>query len=86
MEAAAAMMNLDLIITTDTMPAHLAGALGRPVWVLLHSMADWRWMLDRTDSPWYPSMRLFRQPARGDWDSVAKRVAEALSIVRAGES
>jgi hypothetical protein len=86
MEAAAAMMNLDLIVTTDTMPAHLAGALGRPVWVLLHSMADWRWMLGREDCPWYPSMRLFRQPTPGAWESVARSVAEALLTVRAGES
>ncbi len=67
-EAAAAIMNLDLIISTDTMPAHLAGALGRPVWVLLHYMADWRWMRDREDSPWYPGMRLFRQRQAGDWE------------------
>jgi len=80
MEAAAAMMNLDLIITTDTMPAHLAGALGRPVWLLLHSMADWRWMLGRDDSPWYPGMRLFRQPQPGDWKSVVSRIAEELKI------
>jgi hypothetical protein len=79
MEAAAAMMNLDLIISTDTMPAHLAGAMGRPVWLLLHYMADWRWMLDRGDSPWYPTMRLFRQTRLGDWDDVVSRVAKELS-------
>jgi tetratricopeptide (TPR) repeat protein len=79
MEAAAAMMNLDLIISTDTMPAHLAGALGRPVWLLLHYMADWRWMLDREDSPWYPTMRLFRQTRLSDWDSVVNLVAKELS-------
>jgi Flp pilus assembly protein TadD len=78
MEAAAAMMNLDLIISTDTMPAHLAGALGRPVWLLLHYMADWRWMLDREDTPWYPGMRLFRQTQPGDWDGVVSRVAKEL--------
>jgi ADP-heptose:LPS heptosyltransferase len=79
MEAAAAMMNLDLIISTDTMPAHLAGALGKPVWLFLHYMADWRWMLYREDSPWYPTMRLFRQTRLGDWDDVVGRVAKELS-------
>ena len=79
METAAAMMNLDLLISTDTMPAHLAGALGRPVWLLLHYMADWRWMLDREDSAWYPGMRLFRQMRPGDWDGVVERVARELS-------
>jgi hypothetical protein len=59
--------------------AHLAGALGVPVWLLLHDTADWRWLLDRADSPWYPTMRLFRQPARGDWESVVQRVATALA-------
>jgi hypothetical protein len=77
-EAAAAMMNLDLVITTDTMPAHLAGALGRPVWVLLSYTADWRWGLDRKDSDWYAGMRLFRQERAGDWSGVVARVEEAL--------
>lgn len=83
-EAAAAMMNLDLIISTDTMPAHLAGALGRRVWVLLHYMADWRWMQGREDSPWYPGMRLFRQTRLGDWDEVACRVSDALTATLSG--
>ena len=69
---------LDLIISVDTSVAHLAGALGRPTWVPLCFATDWRWMLHRTDSPWYPSMRLFRQATRGDWDGVVGRVAEAL--------
>ncbi|HVT87838.1 MAG TPA: tetratricopeptide repeat protein [Tepidisphaeraceae bacterium] len=77
-ETAALMENLDLIITVDTSVAHLAGALGRQVWVMLAFMADWRWLLDREDSPWYPTMRLFRQPAIGDWISVVKRVADCL--------
>ena len=78
-ETAAVIANLDLVISVDTMVAHLAGALGVPVWLLLHDTADWRWLLDREDSPWYPTMRLFRQPARGDWESVVQRVATALA-------
>jgi ADP-heptose:LPS heptosyltransferase len=69
---------LDLVITVDTLAAHLAGALGKPVWLLLQHAADWRWMTDRMDSPWYPSMRLFRQPTPGDWSSVVTNVLGAL--------
>lgn len=76
---AAAIMNLDLVISVDTAVAHLAGALGRPVWTLLPFAPDWRWMLGRTDSPWYPTMRLFRQKQRDDWDSVIREVCGALS-------
>jgi hypothetical protein len=76
--AAAAMTKLDLIITVDGMTAHLAGALGRSVWVLLKHDADWRWMEHRSDSPWYPSMRLFRQDRGGGWHSVINTVVEAL--------
>lgn len=75
---AATIANLDLVITTDTMAAHLAGAIGRPVWVLLHYAADWRWMWGRTTSPWYPSMRLFRQPSPGDWQTVVAEIEAAL--------
>jgi tetratricopeptide (TPR) repeat protein len=77
-DTAAILESLDLVITSDTALAHLAGALGRPVWVALKSMPDWRFMLGRTDSPWYPTMRLFRQPARDDWDSVFVAIATAL--------
>ncbi len=75
---AASVARLDLVISVDTLQAHLAGALGRPVWLLLPFAPDWRWMLGRDDSPWYPTMRLFRQPAPGDWDSVIERVRQEL--------
>jgi hypothetical protein len=69
---------LDLLITVDSMPAHLAGALGVPVWNLLHATADWRWLENRDDSPWYPTMRIFRQKRLGDWAEVIERVANEL--------
>jgi hypothetical protein len=72
------MRALDLVISVDSMPAHLAGALGVPVWTLLPHDADWRWMEGRDDSPWYPTMRLFRQECPGEWDSVVTRVAGEL--------
>ncbi len=78
-DTAAIMTNLDLVITVDTMTAHLAGALARPVWVLLAHTADWRWMSDRDDSPWYPTMRLLRQRRRGDWTELIDRLKQALS-------
>jgi FKBP-type peptidyl-prolyl cis-trans isomerase 2 len=80
-DTAALIENLDLIISVDTSVAHLAGALGKTVWTLLPYIPDWRWMLDREDSPWYPTMKLFRQPAPGDWDSVMKQVAEELKKI-----
>jgi hypothetical protein len=76
--AAGALQEMDLVIAVDGMPAHLAATLGRPTWVLLKHEADWRWMEQRSDSPWYPSMRLFRQPVPGDWEGVAHEVAAAL--------
>lgn len=78
-DTAALVANLDLVISVDTAVAHLAGALGKPVWVLLHAVQDWRWLLEREDSPWYPSARLFRQPARNDWDGVFRRVRTELA-------
>lgn len=77
-DTAAVMANLDLVITSDTSVAHLAGALGRPVWLVLKQVPDWRWLLDRADSPWYPTMRLYRQPTRGDWASAFAHIAEDL--------
>jgi ADP-heptose:LPS heptosyltransferase len=77
-DTAAQMANLDLIVTIDTSMAHLAGALARPVWVLLGYSPDWRWLMDREDSPWYPTARLFRQPRDGDWRPVIDRVRTAL--------
>jgi hypothetical protein len=76
--AAAAMCELDLVISIDAMPAHLAATLGRPTWVLLKNNADWRWMDRRVDSPWYPTVHLFRQARPGDWDSVVRAVREGL--------
>ena len=72
---------LDLVITPDTLAAHLAGAIGTPAWVMLQHASDWRWMLEREDSPWYPSMRLFRQPSDGDWKSVLDSIEASLALV-----
>jgi ADP-heptose:LPS heptosyltransferase len=77
-DTAAMIENLDLVISVDTSVAHLAGALGKPVWVLIPFQPDFRWMLDRIDTPWYPSMRLFRQAKASDWQTPIHRVAEAL--------
>jgi len=77
-DTAALISQLDLIICVDTAVAHLAGALGKRTWLLLAEPAEWRWMLNRNDSPWYPTMRLFRQSRKGDWDTVVKEVTEAM--------
>jgi len=77
-DTAALMQNLDLVITVDTSIAHLAGAMGKPVWTMLPFSPDWRWMIKRSDSPWYPTMRLFRQPEPGNWSAVVEQVALAL--------
>ncbi len=81
-DTAAVMMNLDLVITADTAIAHLAGALAAPVWVALSTHADWRWMRNRPDTPWYPTMRLFRQTSAGDWDQVFARIAAELAAIK----
>jgi len=85
-DTAAAIMALDLVISVDTSVAHLAGALGRPIWLLLPFAPDWRWLEARGDSPWYPTARLFRQSEPQRWESVVAAVAEALKITAAGES
>ena len=78
LDSAALMQSLDLVITSDTAIAHLAGALGRPAWVALKYLPEWRWMLNRSDSPWYPTLRLFRQQTPGDWDGVFAAMAHEL--------
>jgi hypothetical protein len=82
-DTAAVVANLDLVISVDTAVAHLAGALAKPTWVLTPYTHHWPWLLDRHDSPWYPTMRLFRQTSPGDWDGVISRVVRALATFRA---
>ena len=77
-ETAAVMAALDLVVSCDTAALHLAGAIGAPVWAAVNRVADWRWMEDREDTPWYPTLRLFRQPVQGDWETPFARMAEAL--------
>jgi len=78
-DTAALISNLDLVIGVDTAVVHLAGAMAKPVWLLVPFNPDWRWMLNRPDSPWYPTMRIFRQTKLGDWDSVMQNVSEVLA-------
>jgi tetratricopeptide (TPR) repeat protein len=85
MDTAAILMNLDLLVSADTATAHLAGALGVPVWIALAFVPDWRWLLDRDDSPWYPTVRLFRQTAPGDWAGVFQRMKAALADAKAAK-
>lgn len=82
-DAAAALMHMDLLICVDGMPAHLAGTLRRPTWMLLKNDCDWRWMRARADTPWYPTMRLFRQPKAGDWATPVRQAADALRALSA---
>ncbi len=83
MDTAAVIRGVDLVVTADTVIAHLAGALGVPVWIAPPFSPDWRWLLERDDSPWYPTMRLFRQTAFGEWSNVFERIAEAVEAYRA---
>jgi hypothetical protein len=83
-DTAAILAVADLLISVDSSPVRLAGALGRPAWVLLPFVPDWRWLLQRTDTPWYPSVRLFRQHANGDWSGALARAAGALAALRDG--
>jgi hypothetical protein len=78
LDCAAVMKNVDLIVTSDTAIAHLAGALGRPVFLALKHVPDWRWLMHRDDCPWYPTIRLFRQPGKGDWKSVFEQIASCV--------
>jgi ADP-heptose:LPS heptosyltransferase len=80
LDTAALVANLDLVISVDTAVAHLAGALGKPVWLLNRFGSEWRWGLAREDTPWYPTMRIFREPARDAWDVVIERVAAELKL------
>ena len=80
-DTAAVLQQLDLIISVDTAVAHLAGALNKPTWLLLPQNADFRWLRQRSDCPWYPSMRLFRQQVHGDWQSVAEQLDEAFDAM-----
>ncbi|WP_119310116.1 glycosyltransferase family 9 protein [Cohaesibacter haloalkalitolerans] len=81
-DTAAILEVADLLISVDSAPVHLAGALGRPAWALLPFVPDWRWLLDRDDTPWYPSLRLFRQKRRGDWSTVVSKLCDALAAFR----
>ena len=84
-DTAALVENLDLVISVDTSVAHLAGAMGKPVWILCRIGGDWRWLLDRTDSPWYPSARLFRQRRYMEWEPVVRDLRAALEEVASGQ-
>ena len=84
-DTAAVLKNLDLVIACDTAIVHLAGALAVPVWAALAYVPDWRWLLEREDSPWYPTLRLFRQKRWGDWDEVFQRIVQALRKLRKDE-
>ena len=86
-DTAAVIANCDLIISSDTAIAHLAGALGYRTWVVLKKIPDWRWMLDRNDSPWYPNMRLYRQKERDNWEEVFETIKKDLqSLITLNEN
>jgi hypothetical protein len=81
-DSAALISLMDVVVSVDSAPAHLAGALGRPVWLLLHYAAEWRWLMERADSPWYPTARLFRQKTPLDWAALAVDVGGALGALK----
>jgi len=81
-DTAAILSVVDLLISVDSSPVHLAGALGRPAWVMLPFFPDWRWLMGREDSPWYPTIKLFRQSERGNWLGVLERLSDALKTLR----
>jgi hypothetical protein len=80
-DTAALIENLDMVVSIDTAAAHLAGALGKTVWIMLRHSGEWRWLLQRSDSPWYPSMRIFRQKARGDWVGLVREITRELQVL-----
>src|SRR5581483_11384943 len=84
-ETAGLVANLDLVVTICTSVAHLVGGLGKPLWMLLNAVPEWRWMREREDNPWYPSARLFRQRKAGEWGEVIERVAAELRAVVSGD-
>jgi len=86
MDTAAVMQHLDLVVTCDSSLGHLAGALGAPTWIALTLSPDWRWLLEREDTPWYPSVRLFRKKFVGDWSDVFERMAAALTALVASRT
>ena len=81
-DTSALIQALDAVVTVDTAVAHLAGALGKPVWILLPFLPDFRWLLDRSDSPWYPTARLIRQTCQGDWGAAVQVLGSTLAIFR----
>jgi ADP-heptose:LPS heptosyltransferase len=81
-DTAAIITIADLLISVDSSPVHLAGGLGRPAWVMLPKLPDWRWLLDRNDTPWYPSVRLFRQATHENWNNVVHEMANELAKLR----
>ena len=78
LDSAAVLQSLDLVVTADTAIAHIAGALGRPTWIALKHLPDWRWLLNRSDTPWYQSVTLFRQPVEGDWPAIFTQMEQAI--------
>ena len=80
-DTAALIENLDLVISVDTVVAHLAGALGKPVWIMLRHSGEWRWLVGRSDSPWYPTARIFRQETPGDWAGVVSDVIQQMQAL-----